>query len=541
MRKVNKRSLFFTSLTAAALLLAACGTDDSDPIDDGADTDEGTEEGTDTEGAQGGDLIIGQLSDAVSLDPHGSNDTPSSNVAYNIYEALLIQDENMELQPGLATEWEMVDDLTWQFTLREDVTFHDGSEFNADVVQANFERILDEEIASPRAFLYEMVEEINVVDDYTVEFVTEYPFSPLPAHIAHNGGGLMSAEVIAEDYEAIENGSEPGSVINENPVGTGPFVFESWTPGDEIVLNRNEDYWGGAPALDSITFRVVPEGSTRLADLETGAIHISDPLSPSDVSRVEGTDGMSVNSQPSVGLSYIGFNAQKEPFDDPLVRQAISKAIDKDTIINGIYDGVGLPAESPLAPDVFGYDENVSGLEYNVEEARELLAEAGYEDGFSTTLWTNDNQDRIDTATAVQAQLQEIGIDVEIEQVEWGAYLEDTAAGEHDMFILGWTTVTGDADYGMYPLFHSDNYGEAGNRTFFSTDELDSLLEEARQSSDEDERLDLYSRAQEILVDEAPMLYIHHQEFLLAVSDDVEGLWQHPTGILMLRDVSLNQ
>lgn len=539
MRKMNKRSLFFTSLTAAALLLAACGTDDSDPVDEG--TDPGEETGTDTEGAQGGDLIIGQLSDAVSLDPHGSNDTPSSNVAYNIYEALLIQDENMELQPGLATEWEMVDDLTWQFTLREDVIFHDGSEFNADVVQANFERILDEDIASPRAFLYEMVEEINVVDDYTVEFVTEYPFSPLPAHIAHNGGGLMSAEVIAEDYEAIENGSEPGSVINENPVGTGPFVFESWTPGDEIVLNRNDDYWGGAPALDSITFRVVPEGSTRLADLETGAIHISDPLSPSDVSRVEGTDGMSVNSQPSVGLSYIGFNAQKEPFDDPLVRQAISKAIDKDTIINGIYDGVGLPAESPLAPDVFGYDENVSGLEYNVEEARELLAEAGYEDGFSTTLWTNDNQDRIDTATAVQAQLQEIGIDVQIEQVEWGAYLEDTAAGEHDMFILGWTTVTGDADYGMYPLFHSDNFGEAGNRTFFATDELDSLLEEARQSSDEDERLDLYSRAQEILVDEAPMLYIHHQEFLLAVSDDVEGLWQHPTGILMLRDVSLNQ
>lgn len=536
---MNKRSLFFTSLTAAALLLAACGTDDSDPVDGG--TDPGEETGTDTEGAQGGDLVIGQLSDAVSLDPHGSNDTPSSNVAYNIYEALLIQDENMELQPGLATEWERVDDLTWQFTLREDVTFHDGSEFNADVVQANFERILDEDIASPRAFLYEMVEEINVVDDYTVEFVTEYPFSPLPAHIAHSGGGMMSAEVIAADYEAIENGSEPGSVINENPVGTGPFVFESWTPGDEIVLNRNDDYWGGAPALDSITFRVVPEGSTRLADLETGAIHISDPLSPSDVSRVEGTDGMSVNSQPSVSLSYIGFNAQKEPFDDPLVRQAISKAIDKDTIINGIYDGVGIPAESPLAPDVFGHDENISGLEYNVEEARELLAEAGYEDGFSTTIWTNDNQDRIDTATAVQAQLEEIGIDVEIEIVEWGAYLEDTAAGEHDMFILGWSTVTGDADYGLYPLFHSDNFGEAGNRTFFATDELDSVLEEARQSSDEDERLDLYSRAQEILVDEAPMIYIHHPEFLLAVSDDVEGLWQHPTGILMLRDVSLNQ
>lgn len=537
MKKINKKSLLLSSLTAAALLLAACGTDDSDPVGDDEAT--GTEETT--EGSEGGDLVIAQLSDAVSLDPHGSNDTPSSNVAYNIYESLLVTDENMELQPGLATDWEAVDDLTWQFTLREDVTFHDGSDFNADVVKANFDRILDDEIASPRAFLYEMVEEINVVDDYTIEFVTEYPFSPLPAHISHNGGGIMSADIIEEDYAALADGEEPGTVINQNPVGTGPFVFESWTSGDEIVLTQNEDYWDGAPALDSITFRVVPEGSTRLADLETGAVHVSDPISPSDISRVEGTDGVRVNQQPSVALSYIGFNAEKEPYDDVLVRQALSKAINKETIIEGIYQGIGIPAIGPLAPDVFGFDEDVSGLEYDVEEAKELLAEAGYPDGFSTTLWTNDNQDRIDIATNVQAQLEEIGVDVEIEIVEWGAYLENTAAGEHDMFILGWTTVTGDADYGMYPLFHSDNFGTAGNRTFFATDELDSLLEEARQNPDQDERQELYSQAQEILVDEAPMSYIHHSEYLLGVSETVEGLWHHPTGIMMLKDVTLNQ
>lgn len=538
MVKMNKKLLWLSTFTAASLLLTACGTDDSDPVDDATDTNE---EGEDTEAVAGGDLVIAQLSDAVSLDPHGSNDTPSSNVAFNIYEALLVQDENMELQPGLATEWEMVDDLTWQFTLREGVTFHDGSDFNADVVQANFDRVLDEDVASPRAFLYEMVEEINVIDDYTVEFVTEFPFSPLPAHIAHNGGGIMSAELIEEDYAAMEEGSDPGTVINENPVGTGPFAFESWEPGEEIVLVRNDDYWDGAPALDSITFRVVPEGSTRLADLETGTVHISDPISPSDISRVEGSDGMFVNQQPSVSLSYIGFNAEKEPFDDPLVRRAISLAVDQQAIIDGIYDGLGIPAIGPLAPDVFGFDDSVSGLGHDLDEARELLAEAGYEDGFSTTLWTNDNQDRIDIATVVQAQLEEIGIDVEVEIVEWGAYLADTAAGEHEMFILGWSTVTGDADYGMYPLFHSSNFGEAGNRTFFATDELDALLEEARQSSDEDERLELYREAQEILVEEAPMLYIHHSEFLLAVSEDVEGLWQHPTGILQLRDVTLNQ
>lgn len=532
MKKYKKPTFFVTLMSAFTLFIAACGTDDSAPIDDGE---------TNGEVAEGGDLVIATQSDAVALDPHGSNDTPSSNVAYNIYEALLIQDENMELQPGLATDWEMVDELTWEFTLREDVTFHDGSEFNADVVQANFERVLDDAVASPRSFLYEMVEEVVVVDDYTVQFVTEYQFAPLPAHIAHNGGGIISGELIEEDYAAMEEGAEPGSVINENPVGTGPFEFESWSAGDEIVLNRNDDYWGEPAHLDSVTFRVVPEGATRLADLETGQVHVSDPLSPSDVARVEATDGIYVNTQPSVALSYIGFNAQNEPFDDPQVRQALSMAINKEAIIDGIYDGVGIPAEGPLAPDVFGYDENISGLEYDPDQAQELLAEAGYEDGFSTTIWTNDDQERVDMATAVQAQLEEIGVNVEIEVLEWGAYLENTAAGEHDMFILGWTTVTGDADYGMHPLFHSSNYGDPGNRTFWSTEELDTILDEARQTADEEERQTLYSEAQEILVEEAPMLYIHHQEYLKAVSEDVEGLWEHPTGILMLKDASLNQ
>ncbi len=182
-----------------------------------------------------------------------------------------------------------------------------------------------------------------------------------------------------------------------------------------------------------------------------------------------------------------------------------------------------------------------SGLEYDPEAAKDLLEEAGYPDGFSTTLWTNDNRERIDAATYVQAQLEEIGVNVELEVVEWGAYLEQTANGDHDMFVLGWTTVTGDADYGMYPLFHSENFGEPGNRTFISNPELDELLVQARQNPDPDERLALYKEAQEILVDEAPMLYIHHQEYLLGVSDKVQGLWQHPTQILMLHDVTLEQ
>ncbi|WP_369384530.1 ABC transporter substrate-binding protein [Halalkalibacter hemicellulosilyticus] len=330
-------------------------------------------------------------------------------------------------------------------------------------------------------------------------------------------------------------------MINEHPIGTGYFQFDYWTPGEEIKLVRNEDYWGDKANLDSVTFKVVSEDLTRIAELETGDAHISDPLSPSDVSRVEATDGMYVNRQDSASLSYIGFNLEKEPFDDVRVRQAVSMAIDKDQIIEGIYDGVGIPAIGPLAPNVFGYDENQSGLEYNLEEAQALLAEAGYEDGFSTTLWTNDNRERIDAATNVQEQLKHIGIDVDVQVLEWGAYLEQTANAEHDMFILGWSAVTGDADYGMYALFHSSQVGEPGNRSFIRNDELDELLDQGRRSTDETERLDFYRQAQELLVEEAPMLYIHHQQFLLGVRDEVKGLEQTPNQILLLQNVSLEQ
>ncbi|WP_227940139.1 glutathione ABC transporter substrate-binding protein [Alkalihalobacillus deserti] len=530
--EMSKNSFFFLMLLVLSVFIAACASEPDAP----AEGEAGEEV---TEGAEGGDLVIAQLSDAVAIDPHGSNDTPSSNVAYNIYESLVKSDENMELQPGLATSWEEIDDTTWEFVLREGVKFHDGSDFNANVVKANIERVLDPEVASPRSFLYDMITEVEVVDDYTVRITTEYPFAPLPAHLAHNGGGMISAKLIEADYAAMAEGEEPGQVISGGPIGTGYFKFDSWTPGTEIKLVKNEEYWGEPAKLDSVTFKVVPEDLTRLAELETNAAHISDPLSPADVSRVEGTDGMSVNRQPSVALSYIGFNAQKGPFDNKLVRQAITKAIDKDAIIEGIYDGAGIPAIGPLAPDVFGFDDSVSGLEYDREEAKKLLAEAGYPDGFTTTLWTNDNRERIDAATYVQAELEKIGVTVEIEVVEWGAYLEQTAKGEHDMFVLGWSTVTGDADYGMYPLFHSENYGNPGNRTFFSTPELDEILVEARQNPDHNERLALYKEAQEILVEESPMLYIHHQEYLLGVSDSVQGLWQHPTQILMLQDVTL--
>ncbi|BAB03750.1 oligopeptide ABC transporter (oligopeptide-binding protein) [Halalkalibacterium halodurans C-125] len=537
--KVSKNSFLFWALALMlTVVLAACA---SEPNEGAADpeTDEG--QGTEAPAEAGGDLVIAQLSDVVSLDPAGSNDTPSSDVQANIYETLVVTDQDMELHPGLATEWNPIDDTTWEFKLREGVKFHDDTDFNAEVVKANLERILDPEVASPRAFLYDMITDIEVVDDYTVHITTEFPFAPLPAHLAHNGGGMVSLEAIEADYAAMEEGKDPGSYINENPTGTGYFKFDDRVPDQYVRLVRNDDYWDGTALLDSVTFKVVGEDLTRIAELETGDSHISNPLSPSDVSRVEATEGMHVHRQDSMSLSYIGFNLDKEPFDDVRVRQAISMAIDKSQIIDGIYDGVGVPAIGPLAPGTVGYDDTVSGLDHDIEKAKELLAEAGYEDGFSTTLWTNDNRERVDAATNVQAQLKEIGIDVEIEVLEWGTYLENTANGEHDMFVLGWSTVTGDADYGLYALFHSSQVGEPGNRTFLKDDELDELLDKARRETDEETRLALYHDVQEKLVELAPMLYIHHQQYLLGVRDEVKNLEQSPTQILQLKDVYIEQ
>jgi len=476
------------------------------------------------------DLVVALLSDAVSLDPHGSNDSPSSNVRTQIYETLVYYDEDMVLQPGLAVDWEAVGDTTWRFHLREGVTFHDGEPFTAEAVQANLERVSDEEFGSERYFLYDMITEVNVVDEHTVDVVTEYPFAPLLSHLAHDGGGMISPAAIDEaGFDEVE------------PIGTGPFQFDYWEPGDEVVVVRNDDYWGEPVALDSVTFRVVPEESTRLALVEGGDAHIAPIEQPANMARIEGSANMELGLYDSLSLDYISFNALKEPFDDVRVRRAISMAIDRETIIDGILEGAGTRATGPMSPMVFGYDEDVDDIPYDPGAAEDLLAEAGYEDGFETTIWTNDNVRRMEIAEIVQNDLAEIGVDVEIEVLEWGAYLDQTAEGEHEMFILGWVTVTGDADYATYALFHSDNHGAVGNRSFYTNEEVDELLDAGRREADPEARLGIYRQVQEMLVEDAPMVYLYHPQWMVAIGNNVEGYRHHPDNMMLLDEVRLTQ
>ncbi len=525
-----KQRSFLTLLMFALMtvVLAACS---------GGGSNESAKDPADRTPVEGGDLVVAVLSDAQSLDPASTNDASSSAVQANIFERLIVRNSDNELAPSLAESWESIDENTWEFKLREGVKFHDGTDFNAEAVKINLERILDPEVASPRYFLFQMIDEITVIDEYTVQIKTEYPFSPLLAHLSHTGSGMVSPAVIAEDYEAMKAGKIAGTIINDKPIGTGFFTFESWTPDDRIKLVRNEDYWGDKPHVDTVTFQVSPESATRNADLERGFVQIADPVQPIEVNSINESNFGSVFQKPSSGLSYIGFNMNKKPFDDKRVRQAITMMVNRAEIIDGIYEGFGIPAVGPLAPGIFGYDDSLEPIEYDVEKAKQLLAEAGYADGFKTTIWTNDSDQRTDTAIMLQHALKEVNIDVDIEQLEWGAYLAKTAAGEHDMFIHGWSNPPGDADYGLYALFNSAQHGDAGNRSFYNNPEVDALLDEGRREADPEKRMAIYKEIQEILIDDAPLIFVHHQEYLVGLSNDIIGFDMDTSGIYNLQNV----
>ncbi|WP_462421347.1 glutathione ABC transporter substrate-binding protein [Salinicoccus sp. Marseille-QA3877] len=563
-----RKYLMLSLMGVLILVLAACA-DDSD-VDEQAAEDSGDDDAA-TEESASGDIVVAMQDDAVSLDPHGSNDSASSQVRQNIYESLVSQDTDMELVPGLAEEWESVEEDVWNFKLREGTTFHSGEEFTAEDVKATLERVGDEAVASEVAFLFEMITEVEVVGDYEVNIHTEYPFAPLPSHLAHNTGGIMSKSLIDEDYQnaldeagvdmtadeyyelRAEGGDEyeevmdqisgdVGNIISENPDGTDHGMLEERNPGQDTVLTKFEDFQGGERNFDSITFRVIPEVSARLAELETGGIQVAHNIDASNADRVSEGETTELIEQESLRTDYLGFNTQKEPFDDVKVRQAIAHAIDREAIVDGVYEGMGIQATHPIPPDVWGYDDSLEGQPFDMDRAQELLAESDHPDGFSAELWVRDDQMIVDTALYIQESLGELGIDLSVERMEWGAFLDRTGQGDQEMYLLGWTTVTADADYGLYALHHSDNFGAVGNRSFYGNDELDEALDNGRTESDEDARADAYSTAQQIITEEAPIAPIVHSNFSIGVDTaQVDGVELDALGDVRLENVTFNE
>ena len=500
----KKSTLLLSLLLVMTLLLTACG-------------------GEETSG-----LTVAQGADPKSLDPHATNDQPSSRVNAQIYDRLVEADEDMNIIPGLAEEWEQdsEDERVWTFKIREGVKFHNGEELKPEDVKFTLDRMM---ASGEVGHIVGAIETVEVIEGNQVKITTTEPFSPLLAHLTHTAASILSEKEV----------TEKGEDYHAEPIGTGPFKFVELVPAEHVKLERFDDYWGEKSKEEIVVFKPITEGAQRTIGLETGEVDIAYDVEPVDLELVKGNDELELVQEPSLSTAYVGFNMQKEPFTDPLVRQAINYAVNVQDVIDSALEGAGEIANGPINDKVFGFDSDLEAYEYNPEKAKELLAQGGYKDGdINISVALNDSPVRIKIAESIQGQLKEVGINLNIDMMEWAAFLDKTGNGEHDMFILGWVAVTGDADYGLYPLFHTSQHGSAGNRTFYSNKEVDELLEKGRKSSDEAERLESYKKAQEIIVEDAPEIFLYFDNQNVGLRKGVEGFRLHPAGHHRLVNVS---
>lgn len=470
------------------------------------------------------DLIVAQGADATTLDPQAGNDQPSARVMRQIYDTLVVLTEDMELEPGLAESWEQIDDLTWEFKIREGVKFHNGDELTPEDVKFTIERHMESPTVS---HILELVKSVEVIEDNKIIMNLDEPFAAIIAHLSHGSTGILN-------QKAVE---EAGEDYGQRPMGTGPFKFVNWTTGDSIELERNDDYFGEGAKVKYLTFKNVTEGTSRTLGIETGEIDISYDIDPIDIKKLSEDENLVYISEPSFSVDYLGLNNLKEPFNDIRVRQALNYAINVEEIIEAVVEGDGEVALTPLQKDVFGATTDVKRYEYNPEKAKELLAEAGYPDGFETSIMTNDSGVRVRIAELIQGQLKAIGVDTRVQTLEWGAYLDATARGEHEMFMLGWSANTGDADYGLSSPYLSENHGEAGNRTFYSNEEFDRLVKAASKESDPEMRKELYKEAQQILLEDSPNVLLFHKMVNAGTQKYIKGFRVHPAGSHVLKNV----
>lgn len=485
----------------------------------------------------GGTLIIGRGVDSVTLSPYASA-SPDAEVISHVAETLYQLTPEGRIEPLLAERLPQVspDGRSMTIRLRRGIRFHDGTPFDAAAVKWNFDFILNPENRAPfRAILLGEVTSVDVVDAYTVRLNLRRPFVPLLAHLTHDFLAIHSPTAVQR-----AGGMRPptGEPYGRQPVGTGPFRFREWVRGDRIVLERNPDYWGPRkPLLDQVVFRAIPDDGARVLALEGGQIHVAVRVPPRETTRLALNRALRIDRTSSVRTIYIAFNNQKPPFTDPRVRQAFNYAVNKRAIVQTVLGGAARVSDAPISPGIVGYSPiQPGGWPYDVERAKRLLAEAGHGAGLNVTLLhpTGRYVQDAAVAAAVQAQLRAAGINARLQTMEWAAYLSYTNQPVDrtpvEMFMLGWGTVTGDADYGLFSLFHSSQWAPAGfNRFFYRNPQVDQLLEEARAITDPARRAATYKQAMELIWRDAPWLFLHSESQVTGLRREVQGLVVHPT------------
>ncbi len=490
----------------------------------------------------GGVIIYGRGADSVTLDPARSDDVESAKVLENIFEGLVrYKNDSTEIEPCLAASWKSSRNETeWIFHLRKGVRFHDGTAFNADAVVFSFMRQMDTrhsyhlEDFKYAGFTFKYVRNVEPLDDYTVRITLDKPYAPFLYNMAMTSAAIVSPASVSRWKDESW----------KHPVGTGPFRFEEWVQNERIVLHRNPAYWGSAAYLDTVVFKSTLDNRDRLLELKTSAIHIMDGISPGSIHEIVRSDAMELKSSAGVNIGYLAMNTEKQPFDNLKVRQAVNHAIHKKNLVKLLYQDMAVPAKSPIPPTLWGYADELVDYEYDPEKARALLKEAGYDGGFTTTLWAMPvprpympEPEKI--ARAIKSNLAAVGIHADIVTHDWGTYLDKVSNGEHDMCLLGWIGDNGDPDNFLYMLLDKDNAVKphAENVSFFKHETLHDILIEAQQISSRERRGELYKKAQEIIHMEAPWVPLVHAKQMVVCNRSVMGLAQHPTGIIRFQSV----
>lgn len=478
--------------------------------------------------AQTGTLELAVDQSPVGLDPHKVTAFSSFAVIGQIYDGLLEVNADLQLEPALAESWEVSDDgLTYTFDLRDGVTFHNGRELTAEDVVYSFERIMDEEVGSPQASRFNVVEDVRAIDEGTVEFTLAEPFAPFLSNLPNLS--VVPREVVEENGD-----------LQQVAVGTGPFRLAEVVPDTFVRLEANPDYYReGQPGVAEIRYNVVPEASTRAAGLRTGTYHLLPDVDPATAQTLANARGVTLLGTQDLAYTLLGFNTEREPLDDPRVREAINYAIDREEIVEAVYFGNAVPG-GPLSPALVDWALPTSEFEcyeHSTERARELLAEAGYGDGFELEILTFGTIKVVsDLAQVLQAQLAEVGIDASVNVAEFGTFVQDWRNSNFDVFVsLNGGSI--DPDGYLYRTFRSDGSTNVYN---YANEEVDELLDRGRTTTAEGERQEIYNELQKRLACEGPIAHIAYGTLFTGVRDEVQGFEQMATrGLRYLRNVTL--
>jgi len=487
-------------------------------------------------------LIVGQIAEPQSLDPHTVTATNDFRILVNVYDGLVrFKDGTLEVEPALAESWDISEDgKTYTFKLRQGVKFHDGSDFNAEAVKFNFDRMLKEDHPFyntgpfPLSFNFASVDAVNAVDENTVEFKLKEAFAPFLSNLAYPTGLIVSPAAVEQH----------GADYARNPSGTGPFKFVEWLSNQRVVVERNPDYWGGPASLEAVVFRPITDANTRVAEMMAGGIDVMVEVPPDNLATFQQDANFAVAEQAGPHVWFSILNTKEGPFADKRVRQAANYAVNKQTLVDNVLQGTATVSAGPIPPAFNWVESAVEPYPHDPEKAKALLAEAGVENPELTFYVTEGGSgmlDPINMGAAIQADLQAVGFNVKIETYEWNTFLgrvNPGLEGKADMAEMAW--MTNDPDTVPYLTLRTDAMPDKGgfNAGYYSNPKVDELLQQARTSTDQAERGKLYGEVQSIVHDDAPWLFVANWKQNAVTTAAVQGFKLQPSFLLQLHGVT---